>query len=288
MKEKFSCIVVCYNPDNSVLDNLKSYISYVGKVIVVDNSNVDNSQLFSSLSEDLIYIPLYKNTGIAYALNIGVEKSKELGYEYIITMDQDSSFATNLVDVYSHYISNYPIDQIGALSPVYITDRGFNRTSKEEFEQIKITMQSGSMFFADKFDVIGFFDNDLFLDVVDWEYFFRIYTLGYKTIQCNKAILKHAPAETLTLFKIKGKTIGVGVASPVRYYYQIRNLLWCVLHKKSFFMVKTIAYKFIKILCLFNNKKQYLSFAYMAIKDAFNNRLGAYDTLYLEKSRNEK
>ena len=36
-----------------------------------------------------------------------------------------------------------------------------------------------------------------FIDVVDWEYFIRMNKLGFKLIQCNKAVLAHQPAENL-------------------------------------------------------------------------------------------
>ena len=280
MDNKVSCIVVCYNPSSEVVKNIETYINFVDKVIIVDNSDIDNSTLFSELKEKyhLIYLPLFNNTGIAHALNVGVAKSIELNFEYIITMDQDSCFYNNLVEVYKEFIQHNDIKNIAALSPSYKTDRviQLRKNSSLDHEEKLITMQSGTLFFSKKFEIIGKFNEDLFLDVVDWEYFFRLHKLGFKTIQCNKAILQHAPAESLPIFKFRGKQFSVGVASPLRYYYQIRNLLWCILNIKSYFMLKTIAYKFFKIVFLFDNKKEYLAYAMKAIKDAFKGNLGIY------------
>ena len=51
MDNKVSCIVVCYNPSNEVVKNIETYINFVDKVIIVDDSDIDNSTLFSELKE---------------------------------------------------------------------------------------------------------------------------------------------------------------------------------------------------------------------------------------------
>lgn len=69
---KLAGVVVLYNPDQKVLDNISSYIDELDVLYLVDNSNADNSKFF--LNDKFEYIPLLKNTGIAHALNVGAKK----------------------------------------------------------------------------------------------------------------------------------------------------------------------------------------------------------------------
>ena len=270
MKKNTSCVVVAYNPDIDVIKNILSYIHYFDKLFVIDNSYLDNVKLFGPLIQEfgLEYIPLLDNTGIANALNIGFEKSIEYGYQFVVSMDQDSQFNNNILDVYKAYIDEFGLKQLGALSPRYKIERAISKVSSKPYEEKTITMQSGVLFTKEAFQKTGLFNEDLFIDVVDWEYFIRM----------NRLV--HQPAENLHLFTFKGKKFGVGVASPLRYYYQIRNLLWCLLHHKSFFMLKTIFYKLFKVLFLFKNKITYLNFIFKGVKDAFNNQLGRFDKIH--------
>ena len=282
MKKNTSCVVVAYNPDIDVIKNILSYIHYFDKLFVIDNSDLDNVKFFEPLIQEfgLEYIPLLDNTGIANALNVGFEKSIEYGYQFVVSMDQDSQFNNNILDVYKAYIDEFGLKQLGALSPRYKIERAISKVSSKPYEEKTITMQSGVLFTKEAFQKTGLFNEDLFIDVVDWEYFIRMNRLGFKLIQCNEAVLAHQPAENLHLFTFKGKKFGVGVASPLRYYYQIRNLLWCLLHYKSFFILKTIFYKLFKVLFLFNNKITYLNFIFKGVKDAFNNQLGRFDKIH--------
>lgn len=43
---KLAGVVVLYNPDQKVLDNISSYIDELDVLYLVDNSSVDNSKFF--------------------------------------------------------------------------------------------------------------------------------------------------------------------------------------------------------------------------------------------------
>ena len=89
MKNDVAILIILYNPQNDFfINNLNIDCKY----IVVDNT-IEHDKFFVNKLlnySNLDYIPLYDNMGIAKALNIGALKAVELGYKYIITMDQDS------------------------------------------------------------------------------------------------------------------------------------------------------------------------------------------------------
>ncbi|MDE6432733.1 MAG: glycosyltransferase [Lachnospiraceae bacterium] len=272
---KITGVVVLYNPDKEVIENINSYRQQFAKLYIVDNSTEDNTAYLKSIIlNNVEYIPLKFNYGIAYALNLACKRAIEDGYQYIITLDQDSSFETNIVAVYQNYMENNDITDIAALSPQYRTDRTTIKDTQSE-KEVFLTMQSGTLFMLQKYSLIGDFNENLFLDVVDWEYFYRIRKHNLKIVRCNKAILNHQPAITKKV-SIGRFTLKYGIASPVRYYYQVRNLYWMVRHYKSVYMLWVMLIKFLKVILLFDHKKKYLEFCFRGIRDAKNERLGAF------------
>lgn len=94
-------LIVWFNPEKlgNPVERIKSYSPFVEKVFIVDNSSDDNSDLASKI-ENAVYIPLKKNTGIAHALNVGCEKAINNGFEWCLTMDQDSIWEESEIKKY--------------------------------------------------------------------------------------------------------------------------------------------------------------------------------------------
>lgn len=271
-RSEIACITVLYNPDTDVIENVRKCQGLVGRIILVDNSSDDNKKMFSKM-EDVEYIPLMDNKGIAYAINIGIDKSDE---KYILTMDQDSTISTDLIDAYLRFLNNYDAPYIAALTPQYDTDRHHVKKGVGT-EKVLFSMQSGTLFKRSTFENIGLFDEELFLDVVDLEYFLRIDKFGLQTLQVKDAILIHRPAITKVanfgFFKLK-----YGTASPVRYYYKGRNLLYTGKKYKNSKMYMMFIVTWLKIVLLFDNKKEYLRLFKQAVRDAKAGKLGKYES----------
>lgn len=268
-KSEIVCITVLYNPDSDVVNNIEKYHGLVGKIILVDNSSEDNRKMFSGM-EDIEYIPLMENTGIAHAINVGIKMSQE---SYILTMDQDSKITANLVTAYLDYLNAKDDDTVGALTPQYKTDRTNTKKISGETTDILLSMQSGTLIKRSTFEKIGLFQEELFIDVVDWEFFLRMNRSGLRLVRINAAILVHQPATTKSI-GIGPINIKYGSASPIRYYYQARNLLWVANKYSDSRLYINLIVKWLKILLLFDHKKTYLNLFYQGINDAKNNSLG--------------
>lgn len=266
------CVVVLFNPDETVVEHIKQYPDEFDEIILVDNSDKDNEFLFTEvLNERIKYVPLYKNTGIAYAMNCAIRILAQRN-QYVITMDQDSIIRDNIVKVYLEYIHNHK--GLYVLTPKFNTDRN-PVVESEGTERVELSMQSGTLFPIEIFNKIGYFSEDMFLDMTDWEFFNRMKKYNIPLIRCNEAVLDHQPAITKEKV-ILGHTLKYGVASPVRYYYHFRNLLWNARTYHSITMYKEFIIKLLKVLLLFDNKKDYLAAYKQGIKDANNGKLGAY------------
>lgn len=268
---RIAAIVVLFNPEKSVLTNISSYEKYVDTVIIVDNSFVNNQSYFSNYS----YIPLFTNTGIAKALNVGIYEAIKQGYNCFVTMDQDSKFENNIIEEYFSVIRKAKGRKIGMMVPRYIYDRAKSSDRGKCFQTIRLAMQSAAMITVEVFSEIGDFCEDLFVDCVDYDYCYRLRNKGFEIIQCNEARLNHHPAETKLInflfFELK-----YGQASPLRYYYQSRNLMYLFLRYKDFYTLVIFVLKLLKVLLLFNKKTDYLKMMARGLVDCYANRFGSY------------
>ena len=84
-------VVVWYHPAEKEVEALSLYMNDVERVVVVDNSETDNSVLCEQLP-NVQYISLGENKGIAAALNVGCNEAMKKGAEWVLTMDQDSQW----------------------------------------------------------------------------------------------------------------------------------------------------------------------------------------------------
>lgn len=268
--------MVLYNPDSSVVHNIEQYpFDLLKKVILVDNSFCDNGDLFYDAlveHDNLTYIPLERNTGLAAGMNRGIRLIME-ECAYIITMDQDSVLTSSIVKVYNSFFKKYP-GMVCALTPEYDTDR-HRPQRRNGAGRVRFSMQSGTIFPVSIFRRIGLFDERLFIEVVDWEFFLRMEKAGIPMYRCFRAVLRHAPASTREK-NLPGFTLKYGTASPVRYYYQARNLLYTGRRYRCPGLYVNLAVKLAKILLLFDHRRDYLRHFFQGIRDAGHHRLGDY------------
>lgn len=222
-----AAVVVWYNPTDANVFALASYISDVNQVIIVDNSDLNNKHLLLHLANYKIhYISNYENKGIASALNTGCQKAIELGAEWVLTMDQDSSFEKDGVVKYVNAANQYEeLNSVGLFSPLHITATKIPFTTGNYTERIAV-MTSGNLLALSVYKLIGGFAEELFIDLVDDEYCCRLHRNKYRVVQINSIHLQHSLGDQTTqirfLFFFK-KT--VYDHNPIRRYYIMRNSL---------------------------------------------------------------
>lgn len=118
---KVMAVVILYHPDAKVLGNIKTYLDDVEQLLILDNSEQgrQNSELAAMLSElpHSRYIAFGDNLGISYALNYALKQAD--GYDYLLTMDQDSSFSAGMVEKYKQAIIDFPDKKVAMFAGNY-------------------------------------------------------------------------------------------------------------------------------------------------------------------------
>lgn len=217
---KLAGVVVLYNPDQKVINNINSYIDELDALYLVDNSSADNSTLF--MHEKVEYIPLRKNTGIAHALNIGAKKAIDHNFHYLLTMDQDSMFEKDaLKNMKSIIDADDEKDQVGIYSPFHKTAIS-EPVPEELFTSPLVVMTSGNIINLDIYKCVEGFKEWMFIDCVDFEYGLNVRKHGYTIEQINTVFLDHELGD----YEIKhvfNKKIFCDNHSALRRYYIVRN-----------------------------------------------------------------
>jgi len=230
--------IVLYNPD---IKRLKKCIDVIKpqteQLIIIDNASNNISEIQNEFADEKITWILNKeNSGIAKALNQLTDYADSEGYEWILTLDQDSICETGLVEKMCAAVNAGKNKNIAMVSPIII-DRGLidcgrtdNETSENEHlpetEEIKFCITSGCLTNIKAINETGGFNDWLFIYDVDREICIRLLRKGYKIIKSNNAALYHEHGEKTVIKKVFRKKIVYHNYSPISVYYMTRNLVY--------------------------------------------------------------
>lgn len=248
--ESIAAGVVLYNPDLVRLkENIDAISNQVKLLVLVDNNsnNINSIESEYSGNKNIIIIKNKSNFGIAKALNQIMTFCEEKGYEWVLTLDQDSVCPSNMIEEYSKYIE---ISDVAIISPI-IVDRNTTKSSKEKkhnssYELIEECITSAALTNVSIWKEISGFDEFMFIDLVDHEYCKRVRLNGKKIIEVNSVVLLHEMGH-VTQHKFFGKEVNVMNHSAFRKYYMARNTLYCAKKHKGF---GSVIYAYIRVLNL--------------------------------------
>ena len=267
-------VVVLYNPDIEVIENIKSYQSFCRKLFIMDNSTSYNEEVIDELKKyhNVVYVSLNGNKGIAKALKEGMKLSLEDHVDYTLTMDQDSFFPTEKIEIVKDYIDKYK-DRYA------IIGLNFNSDSREpKLIEEKFLLTSGNFINNEDYQKIEGFKEELFIDWVDFDLDEQFYRIGKKVGYINEVSLIHGLGNPKS-HNLMGKKFTTLNHSLVRYYYRYRNGLYLYKQNKKYYKKKykhDIIIDRIKILLYEKNKHQKFKMIRKGRKDAKRNILGPY------------
>lgn len=227
-------VIVTYHPDEGFAGRLERVRSQFPLVIVVDNGSLSSVMPDAQAGLPQVYLVANQtNLGIAAALNQGVELAKQRGFEWVVTLDQDTVVATEMlatfIDVYRR--SGGGNVMIGSNYRDVHRRRNYIQCTNAYFMERKTLITSGTLVPLELFDAIGFFREDYFIDSVDHEFCLRARAHGCRILISCSAVMEHnigahvAGASRLRQFMSVSH-------SPTRKYFIARNTIATV---KSYF-----------------------------------------------------
>lgn len=233
--------IVLYNPDDikRLNDSLRSVLNQFSRVYLFDNSTKHVE--LPPFGSNVTYLTEHKNLGIAYALNRMMEQAEQDGFQWLVTMDQDSILPEGMFGAYETHIHDA---DVAIICPQVIDKRRAYMTVKTEpaEEYVDECITSGSCTSIEAWKKLGKFDEWLFIDLIDNEFCKRAIVSGYKILQINSLVMNQEFGKIISKSE-KTVRFWLGMAkllhnknfakfsykksvSPVRVYYTNRNIIY--------------------------------------------------------------
>lgn len=274
-------VVILYNSPVECFDNIKTYLSQVDRLYIIDNSPTVTAWAVAEQKQNsrLVYEYSGQNVGIATALNRAARRAIADGYTYLLTMDDDSQAPAGMIRQMLAYMTSQTIGTVGIVAPKHLLTTTPVQPSADTAPAMDVltTMTSGNLLNLAIYEKVGPFYDDLFIDVVDHEYNLRMRQSGYRVVELPHLQLTHR----LGLIKrIPFSGLIYVSHSPARNYYLVRNSIVVARRYRQPFpgysaiALQTIGIEVLKVLLLEDQKGSRLRLIVRAVKDAVTNRLG--------------
>lgn len=278
---KIAGIVILFYPDNKVKNNINSFLNDIDTLYVIDNTpNVVNKNILPK-SDKIIYLPQYDNIGVAKALNIAAKKAIEDGYDWLLTMDQDSKFKDNSVNDMIDYILKNDCSNVGIVTPWHVINTGVVKPN-ERIDYPFEVMTSGNLLNLTIYKKIGGFKDWYFIDDVDIEYCMNLQKNKYKIVRLNYVELKHNLGD-IQVKHILGRNFVCSNHSALRRYYMTRNTYYlCKEYETIFpeyckFLKRGLRGQFKNIVLFEKNKYKKIKNMIRGYNDYKKNKIGKYE-----------
>lgn len=282
-KTKIAALTIVYHPQQENLEAIKTYVNDVDKLYVFDNSEDTNIQIKNEIEklENTEYITRNENLGLPIPINLIAQKAREEGYEWLITFDHDSKASEGMITNMRKFSEEFEnIEQVGIISPIVNDKKLKFSLPPSEYSYYDKVIQSGAMHNLAIMEKIGGYDEKMFIDQVDYEYCMRVMINGFKIIKLNTAVLIHNIEDVNSkVMTVEGKRIVKNKYSILRYYYIVRNNLYCCRkYKKSYppyYAEGKRNIEVIKKTVLFDgNRKQKRKAIFLAYLDFYTGKMG--------------
>jgi rhamnosyltransferase len=217
-------VVILYYPDtHNLYSRIESYSNDLDKLYIIDNSE----QPFELIKkfDKVSYISDRENKGIANRLNQAAFLALKENFDWLLMMDQDSYFAPKNITNYLKCVNNFPGFDVAQFGVQF--DSQVSQSPKCTPVEVTQLITSGSLLNLSLFKEIGEFNEDLFIDQVDFDYCYRAILKGYKNVQFKNIFMHHNLGTTTVHKSLKSyKNTARSLHSPMRLYYMTRNYFY--------------------------------------------------------------
>lgn len=221
--------IVLYNPDIERLrENIQAIKPQVDAVLLIENGSksLEYREQLKDFS-DVLYIKNSGSMGIAYALNQILGYAYSHGYEWAITLDQDSVVTPGMIEVYKQEAN----ENMGILG-CWIDDRNYKDDMGVEWGlahgtvKLKWVITSAAFTNVKAWKECGGYDTSMFIDWVDWDISEAMKDAGYDTYKTYKTKLVHELGNKTRLVRVRYHIMQIMNSTTFRYYHSYRNRIY--------------------------------------------------------------
>lgn len=276
-----------YYPSEKHIKTIKKIAKQVDLLLVCNNTPDDKIQ---DSIDNCEIINFGENLGLSAAFNKAIDMAgiDWDAADYCVFFDQDSNIEDGYID---RLVSSFKdiatlCDNLGVMGPVYKDEKNgaINLpSSREPIEGtnayiVQSIITSSMIIQYGTLKEIGFWNENVFLDMADFDLCWRLSENGYKIVVDSDVILSHSVGEEV--FSVFGKQLQVW--KPVRNYYRIRDGLklyhsgYMPSNEKRRFIITLSAEQLLNFIMV-GERLDRIKFYLKAIKDYKKNLNGSYE-----------
>lgn len=234
-KTNTGAVVTAYRPPVELPARVGKMLDHFAAVTVVDDGSGAGSVVLDACRElGAQVVRLDTNSGIGFALNAGISalRAQHPALDFIVSFDQDSEPPAGILDHFEQARLAAELDglTVGSVSPGSVSgSRVISSGGGGAYAEVREPIQSGLLVPVDVLDDVGGFDEGLFIDGVDTDFYWRLQDAGLTAVSARDVALEHALGQ-----RQQARLFGVPVrlpsgplmlmqSAPFRYYYIGRN-----------------------------------------------------------------
>lgn len=226
---RMAAAVTLYHPDINMVDYILDIRSYFEIIYLFDNTETQSDEIKKLLCQEGIkYATKKNNMGLAYGLNACCNAAYKDGFQWIILLDQDSMVTPDLLDGMKAFITKYDEEKLAVAVPA-IDDNLMHCVRTKKAKKRKAVITSGMILKLEAFRKNGYFNTELFLDGVDFEFCLRLYQNGYYILENQQVALQHNRYDNGQMLQALSQ-YKVNKYPAIRYYYIYRNYFYIKEH----------------------------------------------------------
>ena len=277
-------IITTYRPRAALIQCVQSIRQQVGAIIIIDDGdspeNVVKLHAWFEGIEAMIILHQPNNLGIAAALNRGVEQARKLGYQWLLTLDDDSIPQGDMVGRLCWHLEQLQSQgRIGCLGMGWHREAPLKDSRLPRWREKRGIITSGSLFSLAAYDAVGGFREEFFIDCVDYDFCLRLRSRGYRIIQILECGFQHSLGLSKQ-HRLLGFTIDTYTHDPQRLYYWFRNATVLALEYigadplYTCAVGKGLAGKILAIMLWETQRRQRFKAVFSGVVDGLKHRMG--------------
>lgn len=174
MNQNVAVSVITFHPGASVLTRLQETIQSGYKLYIFDNSP-ENSVVRDFIRDNstdasqVTYLTCGKNVGLGFGLSTVCSHAYYDSFPTLLFFDQDTVYSRITLD----YISDFYSKNIGLAdqySSISFNSKSLNSPPTEAVKDVRLTINSGSLFYLANLEKMNWHSTKYFVDCVDYEF----------------------------------------------------------------------------------------------------------------------
>lgn len=180
-KYKFTVGFVIYNPQPSFIKRL-SLLNDIGVAVYIFDNSPENTVTKNSITlfKNVTYATAGKNVGLGLGISVVSATAWSSEFEMMLFLDQDTAITKNTINFINDFVTEQGPKHYADYLLILFQRKESNLTGNAVVHDASLAISSGSLFFLDNLRLIGWHNENYFVDGVDYEVCLRARRFGLK------------------------------------------------------------------------------------------------------------